>query len=316
MDGIRSVEKALKQLEEEPYLLETAPQANEQIGWAESNAVGFANTVLGARTQKYPELLDVFIALTGRAPYGGCHTPEGRMPKLCIDMPRFVQPDDSVIPLLGYYTGKIAGAKIPLVRGMEALQPTESDMKAFGAAFATTSSAAMVHIKGLRPEATGFIAAEDSLSVHDTTYEMLASCHKGLNSATDLSVDLVCLGNPHFSLEEFDLLDILCKGRRKNSSTQLIITTNRTVYQSALDQGFLQELEVFGAKLITDTCWCMLGEPVVPKHARNLMANSAKFAHYGPGLAERRFHFGTLLHCIDAVCSGENVNKIPHWLLN
>ncbi|CAI7571144.1 unnamed protein product [Penicillium manginii] len=240
---------AQKSFTHAPYLLDTAPQADEQIGWAESNTVIFANTVLGARTQKYPGLLDVFISLTGRAPYVGCHTTAGRLPKLCIDIPPLFQPNDSVFPLLGYYIGQIAGSEIPLVRGMEALQPIRSDMKAFCAGFATTSSAAMVHIKGLTPEATGIIAGEEHLPVHDTSHCMLAACYSVLNSATDASIDLVSLGNPHFSLEEFALLTILCQGRRKNSSVELVITTNRTVYQHALNKGYIQELEDLGGKI-------------------------------------------------------------------
>ncbi|EXF79829.1 hypothetical protein CFIO01_08286 [Colletotrichum fioriniae PJ7] len=143
-----------------PYLLESKPKAGEQVGWSESNAVVFANSVLGAYTQKYPDYMDVFIALTGRAPYAGCHVPEGRKPEVIIKVSQLDAFNPSLFALVGYSIGHVVAAKIPFVFGMETTQPSISDLKAFGAGFATTSSAPMFHISGITPEAASF---EDAL---------------------------------------------------------------------------------------------------------------------------------------------------------
>jgi len=102
-----------------PYLLDSAPKAGEQIVWAESNAVVYANSVLGARTQKYPDYLDICIALTGRAPLIGCHLDAQRKAQLQIELPALGELDDSFYPLLGYHIGGLSGSRIPLVLGLE-----------------------------------------------------------------------------------------------------------------------------------------------------------------------------------------------------
>ncbi|KAL2879776.1 hypothetical protein SGCOL_004819 [Colletotrichum sp. CLE4] len=299
-----------------PYLLKTKPVTGEQIGWSESNAVVFANSVLGARTQKYPDYMDVFIALTGRAPYAGCHTPEGRKPEIIIKVPQFDAFDASLFALVGYSIGHVVAAKIPFVIGMGTTQPTKSDLKAFGAGFATTSSAPMFHISSITPEAASFENTLEGLETIELTASELRLSWRQLNTATDSSVDIVSLGNPHFSLEEFSQLAEECRGRKKAPDVEVMITTGRNTYKEALDLGYLDVIESFGARLITDTCWCMIEEPVVPLKARNSMTNSAKYAHYGPGIVGKKFHFGDIIACINAARRGRRQEDeiSPRWL--
>jgi len=138
-----------------PYLLDSAPRFGEQIGWAESNAVVYANSVLGARTMKYPDFLDVCIALTGRAPRAGCHLDAGRCATLEIVVERPNGADDSYWPLLGYCCGALCGREIPLILGLETSGAGPDELKAFAAAFATTAAAPMFHMSGVTPEAPG-----------------------------------------------------------------------------------------------------------------------------------------------------------------
>ncbi|KAM5348949.1 hypothetical protein ACJ41O_008772 [Fusarium nematophilum] len=140
-----------------PYLLESAPKRGDQVAWAESNAVVYANSVLGARTMKYPDFLDISIALTGRAPQGGPHIEANRLASLCVKVPTIQDMkdiDDSFYPLLGYYIGGLAASRIPVIVGLDKLAPSTDDLKAFGAAFATVASAPMFHMVGVTPEAT------------------------------------------------------------------------------------------------------------------------------------------------------------------
>ncbi|KAI1624711.1 hypothetical protein EDD37DRAFT_627786 [Exophiala viscosa] len=297
-----------------PYLLDTAPKSGEHIGWAESNAVVFANSVLGARTQKYPDFLDVAIALTGRAPAAGCHLQEQRLPKLRINVRQSLGADDAFYPLLGYHVGKLAGPDIPLIIGIEHASPTISDLKAFGAAFATTASAPMFHVQGVTPEAVNTRMANTDLPSFEVTNGDLIECWRQLNTATEPSVGLISLGNPHFSLDEFAKLAALLTGRKKHGGVEVVVTTSRAVADDASKAGYIGDLQYFGGSVITDTCWCMLGEPVIPLNAKNIMTNSAKYAHYAPGMIQRKVHFGSLSRCIEAACSGVVTRAPPVWL--
>lgn len=300
-----------------PYLLDSAPKAGEQIVWAESNAVVYANSVLGARTLKYPDYLDICIALTGRAPLIGCHLDAQRKARLQIELPVLSELDDAFYPLLGYHIGALAGSRIPLVLGLEQSKPSLDDLKAFGAAFATTSAAPLFHIAGVTPEAldpTQVLDADAHVPVEKIRLKDLLLSWRELNSARDNRVDVVSLGNPHFSLSEFAHLARLCRGRHKHPEVVLAITCGRAVLEQARETGYIAVIEAFGATLVTDTCWCMLGEPVIPLAAKTLMTNSGKYAHYAPGLVGRKVHFANLAECVDAACSATASGRLPAWL--
>ncbi|WP_415767313.1 cis-3-hydroxy-L-proline dehydratase [Pseudomonas sp. ZB1P45] len=300
-----------------PYLLDSAPKAGEQIVWAESNAVVYANSVLGARTLKYPDYLDICIALTGRAPLIGCHLDAQRKARLQIELPVLHELDDAFYPLLGYHIGALAGSRIALVLGLEHRKPSLDDLKAFGAAFATTSAAPLFHIAGVTPEAldpTQVLEADADVPVEKIRLKDLLLSWRELNSARDSQVDVVSLGNPHFSLSEFAHLARLCRGRHKHPEVVLAITCGRAVLEQAREAGHIAVIEAFGATLVTDTCWCMLGEPVIPLAAKTLMTNSGKYAHYAPGLVGRKVHFANLAECVDAACSATASGRLPAWL--
>ncbi|MHC8332815.1 cis-3-hydroxy-L-proline dehydratase [Pseudomonas sp. LB3P25] len=300
-----------------PYLLDSAPKAGEQIVWAESNAVVYANSVLGARTLKYPDYLDICIALTGRAPLIGCHLDAQRKARLQIELPDLGELDDAFYPLLGYHIGALAGSRIPLVLGLEHSKPSLDDLKAFGAAFATTSAAPLFHIAGVTPEAldpTQVLEANVPVPVEKIRLKDLLLSWRELNSARDSRVDVVSLGNPHFSLSEFAHLARLCRGRHKHPEVVLAITCGRAVLEQARTAGHIAVIEAFGATLVTDTCWCMLGEPVIPLAAKTLMTNSGKYAHYAPGLVGRKVHFANLAECVYAACNATASGRLPAWL--
>jgi cis-L-3-hydroxyproline dehydratase len=294
-----------------PYLLESAPRFGEQVGWAESNAVIYANSVIGARTMKYPDYLDVCIALTGRAPLAGCHLDAGRRATLALDVEMPAGADDSFWPLLGYCCGSVCGTEIPLIRGLETSAAGPDELKAFGAAFATVAAAPMFHIVGITPEADG---QRPERQVRIGLGE-LRQALEALNTAASPEVGLVSLGNPHFSLSECARLAALVRGRTKSADVAVIVTCGRAVHEEARQAGHVAEAEAFGVQFVTDTCWCMLSEPVIPPAVRTLMTNSGKYAHYAPGLVGRGVRFGSMAECIEAACSGKAQACLPAWLL-
>lgn len=297
-----------------PYLLDAVPRFGQQIAWAESNAVVFANSVLGARTMKYPDYLDFLVALTGRAPDADCHRDENRRATLRIDLPWVETADDAFFALLGYHCGKLASNAIPLICGLEHLAISRDDLKSFGAAFATTSAVSMFHILGVTPEAQSVAQAghpSDRLAV---TRDDLAATWRELNTAASSQVDLVALGNPHFSLAELAALARLCAGRNKAAAVALTVTCGRDVYAGAAAAGHVAAIENFGGHVLNDTCWCFIAEPVVPVHVRSIATNSGKYAHYGAAALGRGFHFASLARCVDAACTGHMDQTPPAWL--
>lgn len=304
-----------------PYLLSSAPKKGDQVAWAESNAVVYANSVLGARTMKYPDFLDICIALTGRAPYGGLHLKHNRLASIRVEMPILQKEkiDDSFYPLLGYHIGGLAGSRIPVITGFDRVRPSTDDLKAFGAAFATMASAPMFHIVGITPEAATFQDAigddRDSIASISLDLRQLETSWRTLNSAQDgLPVDLISLGNPHFSVAEIRKLASICRGRTKDDRVSFMVTCGRATHGLASQAGLIEELERFGVQFITDTCWCMIDEPVIPTSAKTIMTNSAKYAHYGPGLTRKQFYFGSLERCVAAACHGYYDRSIPDFI--
>ncbi|KSV91250.1 aconitase X [Sinorhizobium sp. GL28] len=294
-----------------PYLLDSAPKSGESIAWAESNAVIFANTVLGARTAKHPDFLDLCIALTGRAPLSGVYLDEPRRAKRVIDVELPDGIDDAFWPLIGYLAGKAAPDRIPLLRGLASAKPSRDDLKALCAAFGTTSAAPMLHVEGVTPEAEG-AAAEDADQTAITRADMAeAWAHFNEGPA---EVELVAIGSPHASLEECRALAAAFDGRKRHGDVAVIVTAGRDAIAAAREEGLLARLEASGIQVLPDLCWCSISEPVFPTKTRALMTNSGKYAHYGPGLSGRAVRFGSLADCVEAALTGRVPARLPAWL--
>ena len=294
-----------------PYLLADPPARGESLGWSESNAVIFANTVLGARTPKHPDYLDLFIAMTGRAPKAGVYTAEGRRPFriLAIDAPPEV--DDAFWPLLGWLAGKLSPDLVPLVTGLEHLNPTTDDLKGLCAAFGTMSGAPMLHISGHTPEAH-FAPAPGAERIGAGPGDLAAAWRELNRGSTE--IDLVAVGSPHVSVREARLIAELFGDRRCGPSTGMIVTIGRDVLRQCRSEGILDRLEGAGVRVIPDLCWCSITEPVFPAGTRSLMTNSGKYAHYSHGLSGVHARLGSLADCVEAAVTGRAPEAEPAWL--
>ncbi|MDA0961654.1 MAG: aconitase family protein [Proteobacteria bacterium] len=293
-----------------PYLLDDAPAEGEAIGWSESNAVIFANSVLGARTVKHPDFLDLFIALTGRAPLSGVYRDADRAARRVIVIDAPDEAGDALWPLLGWCVGKMAPDRIPLLTGLERTAPTTDDLKALCAAFGTTSAAPMLHVAGITPE--GHLPpAQDADTVHLGKAELAAAWRQFNTGPRD--VDLIAIGSPHASLAECRKLAALLDGKRVGTAT--IVTLGRDVLGAARSEGVVARLEGAGVQVIPDICWCSISEPVFPPSTEVLMTNSGKYAHYAPGLSGRAVRFGGLADCAEAAVSGQARDSLPAWLV-
>ncbi len=294
-----------------PYLLEDRPAKGEDIAWAESNAVIYANSVLGARTVKHADFMDLCIALTGRTARAGVYLTENRAPRRIIEVTMPAGADDAFWPMLGWLVGQAAPDRIPLIRGLEDARPGEDDLKALCAAYGTTSAAPMLHVAGHTPEAD--LSPAPDADVVSIGPEDFARLWREFNAGGE-KIDLVALGSPHFSAAECAAFAALMAGTRVAPGVTAIVTLGRATLATIAANGVKAALEAAGVRIVPDLCWCSISEPVFPPEAQVLMTNSGKYAHYAPGLSNRAVRFGPRSHCAEAARSGLAPATPPAWI--
>jgi hypothetical protein len=297
-----------------PYQTEHAPRFGQQIAWGESNAIVFANSVLGARTERYPDLLDICAAITGRVPAFGLHLDENRRGEILVRLtgiPTALQEDSSFYPVLGYLLGKVAGDRVPVLEGLE-VRPDEDQLKALGAAAASSGNVGLFHIVGVTPEAPTMRAATGGLPVEVVAVDLpaLRAARAELTTTPGAGLDLVVLGSPHFSVTEFRRLAPLLHGRR-HPDVRFLVTTSRAVAHLARKAGLLDPLDSFGGQVTVDTC--ILASPMLPPEVRRLMTNSGKYAYYAPGLLGMEVAYGGLEDCVNSARAGRIVRDDSPW---
>jgi len=299
-----------------PYQTQMRPSFGQQIAWGESNAIAFANSVIGARTERYPDLLDICCAITARVPAVGLHVTENRAGQMLlrlIDVPLALQQDDQFFAVLGHLVGKLAGDLIPVIDGV-AVQPAEDHLKAFAAAVASSGRVALFHIVGVTPEAPTLDAAFQRRAPQQTldiTATDLRGARSELTTADGRELDMVILGSPHFSLAEFRNLAPLVAGQHTDPRVRFLITSSRLMKEMAAEAGVLAPIVEFGAQITLDTC--ILASPMLPPEIKTLMTNSAKYAYYAPSLLNTRVTFGSLADCVRSAIEGRVVRDDSLW---
>lgn len=298
-----------------PYQTEFAPKFGQQIAWAESNAIVYANSVIGARTNRYGDFTDICAALTGRVPKYGLHLAENRRGQILFELkniPAALFDDDAFYPVLGHYLGKATGAKIPVIAGLPPRISSDA-LKALGAAAASSGAVAMFHAVGLTPEARTLEQAfgGNGYERAEITWRELNDARAELSSADGAQLDAVVLGSPHFSLSECLTLAEIIRGKRVHSTVEFIVTTNRLVTAALQARGILQTLTDAGVRVCEDTC--ILLSPMLPPEIRVLMTNSAKYAYYTPNLLGRRVVFGSLRDCVVSATQGKVMRDEKIW---
>ena len=294
-----------------PYLLDEKPSKGEVIGWSESNAVIYANSVIGARTQKHPDYLDLFIAMTGRTPNTGVYLEENRKPVCEIQVVLPSNFDDAIWPMIGWLAGHKSPNGIPVLNGLEDILISNDDLKALCAAFGTTSAAPMIHIKGHTPESE-LQSAKDAKYTTIMPNDLL-NLWQNFNNGNN-KIDLVAIGSPHASTSECLKFLELLEENNERVTVPTILTIGRETLSNLDHQGSLNKLSKLGVQVIPDICWCSITEPVFPPEAKSLLTNSGKYAHYGEGLTGRNVRFGSLSDCALAAMTGYVDNEFPDWL--
>lgn len=280
-----------------PYQTLLRPKFGDQLAWAESNAIVFANSVIGARTNRYGDFIDLACALTGRVPDYGLHRTENRLARVIVELSGFedADPDQAggIAVAAGLIVGRECGSTIAAITGLPR-STSEDDLKALGAAAASSGSVAMFHAVGLTPEAPDLATATggfDAPIVARLGPADIAGILARLSTVADgAPLTAVALGTPHFSLTEFErlmpMLDLA------PFSVPVYVNTGRHEWGQLMRDGRAARLEAAGVTVVVDTCTYVTA--IIRDLSGAVMTNSGKWAYYAPGNLGVDVAFGTL----------------------
>jgi predicted aconitase len=290
-----------------PYLVGNLPRFGEHVAWGESSAVVFANSILGARTNREGGPSALGSALTGFTAGYGLHLKENRVATVhaSVECPLS---DVSDFGAAGYFLARQFPDALPVFTGLPERSPMFG-LKSLGAALASSGSIAMFHAVGLTPEAPTLEIATGNKKLETVRIgkKELEETRQFLNRTNNSSdVDCVFLGCPHLDFEELLLLTKLLSGRKVHPGVSLWLYAANSFWSSCERSGLTRVLKDSGALLVSDTCpsISIFSEIMKSKGFQSAATNSAKQAHYLPvwGI---KVHFGSTAACIEAALTGK-----------
>ncbi|MDD1665577.1 MAG: aconitase X catalytic domain-containing protein [Methanomicrobiales archaeon] len=262
----------------------------EHLAWAESSAVAYANSVIGARTNREGGPGALAAAIIGKTPCYGLHLDRERAPDLVIRVEGFSgdknRPDH--YGALGFLAGKLAGNRIPFFRG---IRPLPDDLKAMGAAMAATGAVALFHVEGVTPEAGRWQPETGPLEIQTITSAQVGDLLKGIE------VEVVAMGCPHCSAAELAGIARLLRGKRVKKP--LFVFTSRRLVEG--NRPLVSEIEATGARVYADTC--MVVSPMMEAFS-SVMVDSGKAFAYVPSLCGAMVRIGTREECVAEATKG------------
>ncbi|HHT64122.1 MAG: aconitase X [Bacillota bacterium] len=292
-----------------PYQCGLVPRFGEQLAWAESNAIVYVNSVIGARTERYGDYTDICCAITGRVPKFGLHIKENRRGQVVLNCENLsLKPQGDHFALLGYVTGYLVHDKIPVLVGVPKWV-TPDHLKAFSAAVASSGGVAMFHMVGITPEAPDLKEALQGQTPEETmvlTDDMLGEAKEKLCCIRGSQVDGVLIGCPHASAPEIMEIARLVAGKKVAPDKEFWIYTNQSVYHWLEQTDVLDILTKSGVKIFRDTCF--VNTDLSGWNFHQVMTNSAKYAHYVPSRTGLGVIFADLEECIKtALTPGDTI---------
>jgi predicted aconitase len=291
-----------------PYQTQYRPRFGAQIAWGESNAIVFANSVIGARTNRYGDFIDLCCAMTGRAPGYGLHLTENRRARAVVEVAAIPDGWDSeqAAVAVGHIVGRRCGHLIPAIVGLPP-ETSEDDLKALGAAGASSGAIALFHVVGVTPEAPDLKTAcggfEPDLRMKLTADDLRQAARSLSSVAEGAPIAAVTLGTPHFSLAEFARLMPLIKGEPPR--VDIYVNCGRATLEELGKRGWEQRLRAAGVTLVADTCIYIGALMKIGTGA--VMTNSGKCAYYAPANLGVEVAYGSLAECVASARAGKVV---------
>jgi hypothetical protein len=273
-----------------PYLSGNLPRFGEHIAWAESSAVCYANSMLGARTNREGGPSALAAALTGVTPFYGYHLDEGRKPDVTVAVRAAVTGNDEFGALgkaIGERLTSARHKRVPYIRGV--FEVSLEALKSFCASLATYGGTALFHLAGITPEASACSPPSETIYIDQADLD--AARTSLIQDALD-DIDFFTLGCPHLSIKEIARIAALLEG--KKVTREFWITTARPTKQIADRMGYTRVIEAAGARIAADTC-CVVAP--IRGRFRVMATDSAKACYY----ADAKHRFKTVLLPFDQV---------------
>jgi len=291
------------------------PRPGQDVAWSGASAVVFANSVLGARTERCGDFVDICAGLVGRAPRHGLHLAENRRARILVEtaaLPARLRAADAFFAVLGSWLGHAAGRDVAVIAGLAA-DTGEDQLKALGAAAAAGGTVGLFHVAGVTPEAPSAVAAlggEPPEATIRLTPAMIRAARDRLTTAPgEQRLDAIALGVPHFSLAEFAQLLALLRGRR--TAVPFYVCTGRAVVEALRRDDRLQALDAAGIVIVADTC--VAAAPILPAGGGVLMTSSGSLAQDAPGRTGYGVVFGSLEDCVASAVAGRVCRDEQPW---
>ncbi len=296
-----------------PYQLPERPALGQHVAWAESNAIVFCNSVLGARTNRYGDFIDICAAITGRAPLAGFHLDAERRARLVLRLDGVsarLLDSDALFPVLGHVLGREAGAEVAAIDGLPA-GTNEDRLKALGAAAASSGSVGMFHAVGITPEAPTLDSATGGSEFPEVvaTPSRLRAARHELATTNGDALGAVSIGTPHASLAELERLAGLLDDRQP--VVPFYVNTSRDVLAEAERRGWVSALTAVGVEIVTDTCTYLT--PIMDAGGGPVMTDSGKWAWYAPANIGVDVVIGGLEECVESATAGRVVRDESLW---
>jgi predicted aconitase len=281
-----------------PYLVGLVPRFGEHVAWSESSAICYANSVLGARTNREGGPSALASAIVGKTPDYGYHLDENRKATVLIDVNVELE-TLSDYSAMGYWVGRTVGSGVPYFRG---LKPRFSEeLKALGAGLGTAGSIALYHVEGVTPEY--YEALNGQVEKLNFTDRDLREVYREYFKPVDESVELVAVGCPHMSLMELEEAAKLLKNRRVKRDCKLWLFTSIAVKRLAERCDFLKIIREAGGEVYADCCMALA--PLKSLGIRNVAVDSAKAAFYTRLLTRVNVFFGDFKSCVYSITEGQ-----------
>ncbi len=277
-----------------PYLIGNLPRYGEHIAWSESSAVTFANSVIGAKTNREGGPSALAAAFVGKTPCYGLHLDENRAPNIHVEVNASLK-KFSDWGALGYSVGKKAENKIPYVTGIKDAELDE--LKSFCASVVTYGSKPLFYMQGITPGAENHKLPKEKVTVENGD---LKEAYENINDeVTD--IELVCIGCPHCSIKEIAEIAELLKGKKISPNTEFWVASSRSAKQLADARGYTEIIECAGGKFACDTCMA-----VAPLKGRfkSVATTSAKGCYYSRH-NNMKTKMGSIKECVEAAVSGK-----------
>ncbi len=300
-----------------PYQDGIIPRFGSHVAWSESNAIAYVNSIIGARTNRTGDLIDICSAVTGRYPKFGLYLDENRKAEVlirCQDLTGHILADPAFYPLLGYLAGHEAGNKMVAIEGLPRTVTLDS-LKGLGAAAASSGSVALFHVIGVTPEAHKremCLKAKDPQHALAVTPGMIKAMEEKLWTTAEERVDWVGFGCPHFSFSEFRELAELIQGKKISRHLRATVFTSRNIHAWVKQLGILETLNNAGVEVYTDGC--LLLYPRNMSKTGTMMTNSAKAANYIYSQAGLKAAYGSIKDCVDSALEGKVIRRGSAWL--